>query len=232
VSDLAIMLRAVIFDFDGVISDTERTHLQAFNKILAKYNIEISEADYYKDYLGLNDYEGFKEMAGAHNLQLGDDEIADLVTQKGKIFEELAKSQSNIIEGTAEFLGMLKQNGIKMAICSGAVRSDIDAILNGTGLPDFFEAIITADNVKESKPDPAGFNLALKRLNKRQEKKIQPAECIVVEDSPWGLEAANRAGMHTLAVTNSYTANELNMAEKTVATLGKVTIAELRGLCT
>ncbi len=226
------MLKAIIFDFDGVISDTERTHLQAFNKILAKYNIEISETDYYKDYLGLNDYEGFKEMAKAHNHQLDDEEIENLMTQKGKIFEKLAKTKSNIIEGTPEFLGMLKQNGIKMAICSGAVRNDIDAILSGTGLPDFFETIITADDVKESKPDPAGFNLALQKLNEKQERKIQPAECIVVEDSPWGLEAANRAGMHTLAVTNSYTADELNKAEKVVTNLGEVTIDELQKLCT
>jgi beta-phosphoglucomutase len=200
------MLKAVIFDFDGVISDTERTHLQAFNKILAKYNIEISEADYYKKYLGLNDYEGF-------------------------IFEELAKSQNSIIYGTAEFINMLKQNGIQMAICSGAVRSDIDAILSGTGLPDFFEAIVTADEVKESKPDPAGFNMALKKLNEKRDNEIPPAECVVVEDSPWGLEAARKAGMHTLAVTNSYAAEELDMAEKVVADLSKVTIAELQKLC-
>jgi beta-phosphoglucomutase len=225
------MLRAVIFDFDGVISDTERTHLQAFNQILAKYDIEISETDYYKKYLGLNDYEGFKEMVKAHSLQLGDDEIADLVTQKGKIFEELAKSQSNIIEGTAEFLGMLKQNGIIMAICSGAMRSDIDAILSGTGLPDFFEAIITADDVKESKPNPAGFNRALQKLNEKQDGKISPSDCIVVEDSPWGLEAADKAGMHTLAVTNSYTTDELKTAEMVVAALGEVTINELQKLC-
>jgi beta-phosphoglucomutase len=225
------MLRAVIFDFDGVISDTEPTHLQAFNKVLAQYSIEISETEYYKDYLGLNDYEAFREMARAHNIQLCDDEIADLITQKGKIFEELVKSQSNIIEGTAEFLNMLKRNGIKMAICSGAVRSDIDVILSGTRLPDFFEVIVTADEVKESKPNPAGFNRALQKLNEKQDSKISPAECIVVEDSPWGLEAARKAGMHTLAVTNSYTAEELNMAEKVVAALGEVTINELQELC-
>jgi len=225
------MLRAVIFDFDGVISDTERTHLQAFNKVLAQYDIEISEADYYKDYLGLNDYEGFKEMAKAHNLQLDDEEIKDLIVQKGRIFEELAKTKNNIIEGTAELLNMLKQNGIKMAICSGAVRSDIDAILSGTGLPDFFEAIVTADDVKESKPNPAGFNRALQKLNEKQDSKISPAECIVVEDSPWGLEAAQKAGMHTLAVTNSYTAGELKMAEMVVDNLSRITIAELQELC-
>ena len=225
------MLKAVIFDFDGVISDTERTHLQAFNKILAKYDIEISEADYCKNYLGLNDYEGFKEMAGAHNLQFGDEQIKELIVQKGKIFEELAKTKNNIIEGTAEFLNMLKQNGIKMAICSGAVRSDIDVILSGTELPDFFEAIVTADDVKESKPNPAGFNQALQKLNEKQDSKISPTECIVVEDSPWGLEAAQKAGMHTLAVTNSYTVEELKMAEKVTDSLSKVTIAELQKLC-
>ena len=225
------MLKVVIFDFDGVISDTEPTHLQAFNTVLAEYDIEISETEYYKDYLGLNDYEAFKEMAGAHDLQLKDEETRDLIAQKGKIFEELVKSHNNIIDGTTEFLEMLKQNNIRMAICSGAVRSDIDAILSGTGLPDFFEVIVTADEVKESKPDPAGFNMALQKLNENQDNKISPVECIVVEDSPWGLEAARRAGMHTLAVTNSYPADELQTAEKAVTSLGKVTLSELQELC-
>ena len=225
------MLKVVIFDFDGVISDTEPTHLEAFNMVLAKYSIEISETEYYRDYLGLNDYEAFKEMAGAHNLQLGDEEVKGLIAQKGEIFEELARTQSHIIDGTAEFLNMLKQNNVRLAICSGAVHSDIDAILSGTGLPDFFEVVVTADEVKESKPDPAGFNMTLQKLNEGQERKIQPAECIVVEDSPWGLQAAQKAGMHTLAVTNSYTAEELKTAEKVATNLGKVTIAELQELC-
>jgi beta-phosphoglucomutase len=233
------MLKAVIFDFDGVISDTEPTHLQAFNKVLAEYNIEISGTDYYKKYLGLNDYEGFKEIARAHNLELGDEEIEDLVAQKGQVFEGLVESSSCIIEGAAEFIAMLKQNGIKMAICSGAVRSDIDAILSGMELPKFFEVIVTADDVKASKPDPAGFNMTLKKLNEKlvlsgvegQNGKILPAECVVVEDSPWGLEAARRADMHTLAVTNSYTAQELKTAEKVADNLSKITITELQELC-
>jgi beta-phosphoglucomutase len=225
------MLKAVIFDFDGVISDTEPTHLQAFNKVLSKYKIEISQTDYYKDYLGLNDYEGFKEMAKAHNLQLDDEEIEDLITQKGKIFEELAKTESNIIEGITEFLSMLKQNNIRMSICSGAVRSDIDAILSGTGLLGFFEVIITANDVKESKPDPAGLNMTLQRLNEMRDNVILPTECVVVEDSPWGLEAARKAGIHTLAVTNSYPADELKKAEKSVNNLGTVTITELQEMC-
>ncbi len=225
------MLRAAIFDFDGVISDTEPMHLRAFNKVLAQYGIEITETGYYKDYLGLTDYECFKTLAKANNLSFNDKDIKGLMEQKAGIFEELAETDSNIIEGAAEFLSMLKQNAIPMAICSGAMRSDIDIILKGTGLPGFFEAIVTADDVTESKPDPAGFKMALQRLNENQSEKILPSECLVVEDSPWGLEAATRAGMHTLAVTTSYTADELKTAEKVTANLSEVTIAELRELC-
>ncbi|GAJ02205.1 unnamed protein product, partial [marine sediment metagenome] len=155
------------------------------------------------------------------------------------VFQELAKTEGRIIEGVRDFLGMLKQNNVPMAICSGAVLSEIALILEEARLRPFFAVIISAEQVKRGKPDPEGFLLTLQKLNRivspaeaRIQNPILPNQCIVVEDSHWGLEAAKAAGMHTVAVTNSYDADQLAMAEKIVTQLSELSIDDLQKLCT
>ncbi|MHC4337542.1 MAG: HAD family hydrolase [Planctomycetota bacterium] len=225
------MLRAVIFDFDGVITDTEIVHLRAFNNVLAPYDIEITTEEYYKDYLGLTDVDCFRMLADEGQLKAEAAEIEKLVKQKNEIFEEMVKTNSRIIGGVVEFLSMLKQNSVRMAICSGALLGEIELILKQAQLGHFFEAIVSADQIEKGKPDPEGYLLALERLNQNDQNTILPDECIVIEDSHWGLEAAKAAGMHTVAVTNTYSAEELGLAEKIVARLDELTIDELGLIC-
>jgi beta-phosphoglucomutase len=233
------MLRTVIFDFDGVITDSEILHLRAFNRVLAQYGIEITTKDYYKDYLGLTDFECFKLVADKSQLQLDRQGIKNLIKQKTRIFEELAKTEGRIIEGVRDFLKMLRQNNVPMAICSGALLAEIELMLEEARLRPFFAVIVSAEQVKKGKPDPGGFLLTLQKLNRIVspakagiQNHILPNQCIVIEDSHWGLEAAKAAGMHTIAVTNSYDADQLAMAEKIVTQLGELSIVDLRKLCT
>lgn len=225
------MLKAMIFDFDGVINDSEPLHLQVFNEVLAQFGIEITENLYYKEYLGFTDFDCFKALAEKHRLGLDAAGIEKLIDQKSRIFEDLIKTGDSIIEGVPEFLRMLSENNVPVAICSGALRADIETALAGTDLSDFFEVIVTADDVEKGKPDPEGFLLALKELNKKQQDQIRPDECVVIEDSHWGLEAAQKAGMHTIAVTNSYKAEQLKTAEKIVARLDALLLSDLNDLC-
>lgn len=225
------MLRAVIFDFDGVIADTEPLHFAAFNKVLAQHGLKITQTDYYNKYLGYTDVDCTRAMAEDFKITLNVNEIEELLRRKAEVFGELAAGGGGIIEAVPEFLGMLKQNNISTAICSGALLSDIKLVLGGSDLWKYFGTLITAENVKKGKPDPEGLLLALQRLNQTEEEKILPAQCIVIEDSHWGLEAAQRAKMHTIAVTNTYPAGELSMAEKIVDTLTEVTIEDLHQLC-
>ncbi len=228
-----IMLKAVIFDFDGVITDSEILHLRSFNRVLAQqYGVEITTKSYYKDYLGLTDFKCFKLVTDERQLALDDQEIANLMKQKTQIFEELAKAEGRIIEGVHDFLKMLEQNNILMAICSGAVLAEIELILEEARLRHFFAVIVSAEQVTKGKPDPEGFLLALEKLNQNRQTAILPNQCIVVEDSHWGLKAAKAAGMHTIAVTNSYAANQLTQAEKIVARLSELGIGDLQQLCT
>ena len=232
------MLRAVIFDFDGVITDSEVLHLRAFNRVLAQYGIEITTKDYYKDYLGLTDVDCFKLLIRQGRLKTPEQEIENLVKQKNQIFEELAKTEGRIIEGVRDFLEMLRQNNVPMAICSGAVLAEIALILEEARLRSFFAVIVPAEQVKRGKPNPEGFLLTLQKLNRIVspveagiQNPILPNQCIVIEDSHWGLEAARAAGMHTIAVTNSYDADQLVPAEKIVTQLSELSIDDLQKLC-
>ena len=225
------MLRAVIFDFDGVITDSEILHLRAFNRVLAQYGIEITIKDYYKEYLGFTDIDCFKLVTEKNRLKLDEQGITNLLRQKTEIFEELAKTEGKIIEGVRDFLQMLQQNNILMAICSGALLAEIELILDEGRLRDLFSVIVSAEQVKKGKPNPEGYLLSLQKLNKGRQSPIAGEQCIVIEDSHWGLEAAEAAGMHTVAITNSYDAEQLTPAEKIVTRLDELSIDDLQKLC-
>jgi beta-phosphoglucomutase len=225
------MLRAVIFDFDGVITDSESLHLRAFNKVLAQYDIEITEEVYYKEYLGFTDRDCFESVAGINKLELDSGQIENLIKQKNVIFDELARNEATIFEGVPQFLQMLTDNKIRRAICSGALLADIAPILQKSKLGHFFEEIVSAEHIEKGKPDPEGFLLALKRLNEGSQNTIVANDCVVIEDSHWGLEAAIAAGMHTVAITNTYDAGQLTMAEKIVERFSELTIDDLQQLC-
>ena len=225
------MLRAVIFDFDGVITDSEILHLRAFNQVLAQHNIEITEEVYYKEYLGFTDRDCFESVASKNKLGLDPEQIENLIKQKNKIFDRLAKTEATIFEGVPEFLQMLTDNKIRRAICSGALLVDIAPILEKSQLGPFFEVIVPAEQIEKGKPNPEGFLLALTRLNEGSRNSIAANECVVIEDSHWGIEAAIAAGMHTVAITNTYDAEQLGMAEKVVEHFSELTIDNLLEIC-
>ena len=225
------MLKAVIFDFDGVITDSEVLHLRAFNQSLVPYGIEISTKDYYTNYLGFSDFDCYKALIDNDLLKIDEDQIDGIIKEKSKIFEELTKTEGRTIEGVQEFLQMLKQNNIPMAICSGSLLVEIEIMLQESGLRHFFAAIVSAEQVKKGKPHPEGFLLSLQKLNEICQSPIAANECIVIEDSQWGLKAGKDAGMHTVAVTNSYDAEQLTIAEKIVTHLNELTINDLQQLC-
>ena len=225
------MLRAVIFDFDGVITDSEILHFRAFNQVLAQYGIELTKQDYYTTYLGFNDADCYKLLIGQGLLKTDQGQIDNLIEQKKHIFKQLAQTEGKMIEGVRDFLTMLEQNNIPMAICSGSLLTEVEMVLEDSRLRHLFEVIVSGEQVKKGKPDPEGFLLSLQRLNENRENPITANQCIVIEDSHWGLEAAKAAGMHTIAVTNSYGAEQLGMAEKIVTRLNELSIDDLQQLC-
>ncbi|MGA2171435.1 MAG: HAD family phosphatase [Sedimentisphaerales bacterium] len=225
------MLRAIVFDFDGVLVDSELLHFQAFNNIFRPLHVEMSIQQYYDKFLGLTDEELLRLLDKQNNLRLSEQRLQKLLKEKAAEFKELALTQATVIAGVPEFLKMLADNKIPMAVCSGALLPEIEMILKGAGLRHFFDVIVSAEQVKKGKPDPEGFLLALKLLNKKTSQPINPQDCIVIEDSHWGLEAARAAGMHPIAVTNSYSADQLKPSDRTVANLNQLTLEDLCSLC-
>jgi beta-phosphoglucomutase len=225
------MLKAVIFDFDGVLVDSEKLHLQAFNRVFAKFNYQMSTQQYYDRFLGLSDRELLEAINKEKQLFLSENQLEQFLQEKAHTFKNLAMTQAAVISGVPEFLKMLADNKIPTAICSGALLPEIEMILKGANLRNFFDCIVSAEQVKKGKPDPEGFVLALKLLNKKTNQSIKPQDCVVIEDSHWGLEAAQAAGMRTIAVTNTYSADYLRPADKIVDNLDELTLDDLNALC-
>ena len=226
------MLKAVIFDFDGVITDSEPLHYEAINKTITKYDIQIPKEKYWDDYLGYTDIDCFVAISKDYKLDLDDIMLERLVNEKFLIFEELVRKGTTVIDGVTVFVKMLKCFGLPLAICSGALAADIELMLEGTEIKDLFDVIVSADDVEKGKPDPEGFIKTLEKLNENVGDQILAAECVVIEDSHWGLAAARAAGMKSIAVANTYPRQHLQeYADLVTDRLDSISLDELRKLC-
>lgn len=225
------MLKAVIFDFDGVIADSEELHYNALNKVFNRYGVDVPKEVHWEKYLGYTDQENIEAVSRDFGLGLDAGGVRRLMGEKKVLFEDMARREAVIIEGVEEFVRRLVAAQVRMAICSGALRSDIDIMLDGTGFADMFEVIVSAEDVTNGKPEPEGYLLALKRLNMNKGP-VHASECVVVEDSHWGIEAALSAGMCPVAVTTTYRREELEgKAKKVVNRLDELKVEDLQMIC-
>lgn len=225
------MFKALIFDFDGVITDSEILHFRAFNAVLEQFDVQLTTKEYYKAFLCFSDVDCYKMLIKQGRLKITQEQIPGLVEEKTVIFEDLAKNEGQLIEGVRDFLSMLAANDIAMGIYSGALLPEIEMILEDAGLRGHFETVVSAEHVKNGKPDPEGFSLALEKLNAKRSERILPEQCVVIEDANWGLLAARAAGMHAVGITNSYEAKQLAAAERIVGSLSQLSMSDLQGLC-
>ena len=226
------MLKAVIFDFDGVISNSEPSHFAAVNKVLADFNIQIGEKDYYAEYLGFTDYELFESVAKKHKTDYNGISIETLIERKAFFFQELIRQSNHLIDGIVELVAEIKKNNIKLAINSGACLADIKVMLAGSAIENSFDVIVAADDVEKGKPDPEGYLLALEKLNRISDTPISAGQCVVIEDSHWGILSAKKAGMKVIAVTNSYPAKELAGSDLIIDSVREFKkIGDIQNLC-
>ena len=211
---------AVIFDFDGVIVDTEPLHYQAFQKILAPQNLGYSWQDYEETYMGFDDRDAFREAYKKSNIPLTESTLEQLVAQKAIVFQEVITAGVTPYPGVTALIHCLHQQGTPLAICSGALRSDILPIIDQLGVAACFSHIVTADDVPHSKPDPTSYRIAAQRLIAAFPTKLTNTDLIVaIEDTPAGISSATGAGLKVIAVTNSYPADHLQQANRIVTSL-------------
>ncbi|MGH9845373.1 MAG: HAD-IA family hydrolase, partial [Blastocatellia bacterium] len=211
-------LRAIIFDFNGVIVDDEPLHLELFQVILAEERITLTDAEYHAKYLGFDDRGALTAALADAGRTADAGFIANLIERKAALYRDAIEERYRLFPGVVEMVRRLASK-FPMAIASGALRSEIELVLARGGIRDCFQAIVAAEDVAACKPDPEGYVKALAALNSNGARSIQPGECLVIEDSVAGVEAAKRTGMRCLAVTNSYAAGELKQADWVVSSL-------------
>lgn len=215
------MLKAVIFDFNGVIVDDEPLHLELFRRVLGEEGISLSDEDYHAKYLGYDDRGCFTAAfadAGKPELATNAAFIAELIERKAGYYRQAIEQRMLFFPGAVELVQTLAAK-FPLAIASGALRGEIEVVLQHGGIRECFQHIIASEDVTACKPDPEGYVMALAALNASRAEAIQPNECLVIEDSIAGIEAAKQAGMWCLAVTNSYDASELANADWIVISL-------------
>jgi HAD superfamily hydrolase (TIGR01509 family) len=211
------MIAALVFDFDGVIADTERLHLEAFRRAL-RDTLELTNDDYYARYLGFDD-EGVIRLLGAdRGLDLGDARVRELVAEKGRAYETLVSQAKSILYPGAEACIRRFHGRVPLAIASGAYADEIRAVLAPAGLLACFETIVGCGDTPAGKPAADPYVEAARRLD------VDPHRCAAIEDSRWGIQSALAAGMTCVAVTTNYAAHELPGAVMVVRSLDEITL--------
>jgi beta-phosphoglucomutase len=216
---------SVIFDFDGVIVDTEPLHYKTFQEILAPLGIGFTWKEYVDTYMGFDDRDAFLEAFRAHGIDLDARRLKELVASKSIIFQEVIRNGVSAYPGAVQTITSLHASGIPLAICSGALRSDILPILEQLGTAHCFTHVVTADDVRKSKPDPECYSLAFQRLVRSHPSLLSvPRNSLAIEDTPAGIRSARMAGLSVLAVTNSYKGEELAEADYLADSLENVRV--------
>jgi beta-phosphoglucomutase len=224
------MLAAIIFDFDGIIVDTEPLHYRAFQEILIPLGLGYSWEVYLRSYIGFDDRDAFRDAFQTAGRSLKDRELQALVKGKGVAFQRIVASGVEVYPGVVELVRSIAGR-LPLALCSGALPSDIDPILKQLGIAGLFDVIVTAADVQASKPDPESYALAVAGLNSvHPDREIVPGFCLAIEDTPAGIASARGAGLKVLAVTNSYPEENLAAADRVIATLAGVELDNLAQL--
>jgi beta-phosphoglucomutase len=211
---------AVIFDFDGVIVDTEPLHYKAFQLLLEPLGLGYSWQQYLETYMGFDDRDAFIEAFSANGRRLESSELHALIDQKAHIFQDVIRSGITSYSGVVDLIRKFHRTRVPLAICSGALRSDIIPILDMLDIADCFAIIVTAEDVVKSKPDPECYQLTYEKLcTQYPQTAICKADTLVIEDTPAGIEAAQKAGMQVIAVANSYPHETITHASYVVDSL-------------
>lgn len=217
------ILRAIVFDFDGVLADTEPLHLAAYQEVFSDIGVELSPEEYYEEYVGYDDEGMFRRMGEIRGWQLTDEQIAALIRQKSEVFEQVIARTDVLYAGARECVELLAAS-YPLGIASGALKPEIELILERGGLRQFIRFIVASGDTPRSKPSPDPY------LKAAELHGLPPAACVAIEDSRWGIEAAKSAGMTCVAITNTYDASQLAAADQVIRSIQEFTPSFIHGL--
>ena len=204
------MIRALIFDFNGVLADDDPIHMQALREVAREEGLEFTDEEYIDEYLPLNDRDCFKTLFEKHSRPLAPTKLDELIRRKSVYYYRAIANKSVMFEAAPTAV-QAAAGKIPLAIASGAKIDEIRHILTEAGLQGLFSAIVAAEDVKFGKPHPEPFLRAFERLNER-EPSLKVSECVAIEDSIGGIKSAHGAGMRCLAIAHSYDRDRLRAA--------------------
>lgn len=223
-------LRAIIFDFDGVLANTEPLHLRAYQEVLAPEGLTLTEDEYYARYLGFDDVGVFTAIGADGGRPWTSADIQRLIVTKARRLEQLEQNVSVLFPGAADAVRRAAA-AVPIAIASGALRAEVRRVLEREHLVNYFTVIVAAEDTPLSKPSPEPYLHALMQLTSALSVQIAPHQCVALEDSPWGLLSARAAGLRTIAVAQTYGKSDLHDADLIISTIASLDLHELSRLC-
>lgn len=206
-------IKAVLFDHDGTLVDSEPVHFKLWQQVLVRYGAELSERHYRDYYAGVPTPANALDMVSRFGIDRAPEQLAQEKLQATGDY--LAHSAFPLMPAVPETLNRCRHLGLRLAIVTGSGRRVVDATIRNHGLQPLFETSVSSDDVSRNKPHPDGYQLAMRRLD------LAAHECIAVEDTEHGLAAAAAAGIRCLAVPNDMSAHhDFSLATATCCGLG------------
>lgn len=209
-------IRAIVFDFDGVLADSEPLHLRSYAEVLAPMGVSLTRNEYYADYLGYDDEGVFTKIAEAHGLRIDERQLGALIEAKTRVFDAMMAS-GEMLYPTARACVERMAAAFPLGIASGALRHEIEAILRAGKMDRHFRFIVASGETPQGKPAPDPYRRAAELHG------VSPTDCVAIEDSRWGIESAKSAGLWCIAITNTYPRGELALADRVIDTLDDLT---------
>ena len=215
-----IMIKAILFDFNGVIIDDEKLQMQAYQEVFQPYEVPLTEAQYLQA-LGMDDRTFVRSAFAKASRELTDDLLETIQTGKIEIHRRLLTDNLPLFHGVKTFLKAVARD-FTLGLVSMANRDEIGYIFERARLNSLFSIVVSAEDVNVCKPAPDCYLKGLEKLNEYRrgtgQELVQASECLAIEDSPPGIASAHTAGLHTLGVTNTVTEAELRAAGAEVVT--------------
>jgi HAD superfamily hydrolase (TIGR01509 family) len=220
-------MKAVLFDFDGVLVNSEPLHYRALRGCLLPEGIDVGEAEYARFYLAYDDWEAIRIAMERHGIASDAGRVQALAERKAELFDELLATVP-LFPGARELVQALARE-VPLAIASGALRGEIERILGPSGLRPLFAAVVGAEDVERGKPDPEPYLTAMRKLRARAPQ-LEPRDCVVIEDAMPGIAAGLAAGMKVVGVAQTYPADKLRAAHLVVDGVAELDVERLRAL--
>ncbi len=225
------MLRAVLFDFNGVLVDDEPIHFELLARVLAEEGVDLDRDRYYERFLGFDDRGCFTAALAEAGQAVSEARTVRLVARKASYYRDrIRRDGYPFFPGAVELVRRLAAAGLPLGVVSGALREEVEGALAQAAIGRLFKVLVTAEDTREGKPDPEGYRAAVEALNTEPplpDRMIHPHEVLAVEDSSAGLAAARDAGLSTLAVAHTYPAAVLAAADLVVESIGEIDVEAL-----